>query len=38
MRRICSALRRPPSSLTAWAEVSFMNRIAVRSASSGPFS
>ncbi len=26
MRRICSALRTPPSSLTAWAPVSFMKR------------
>ena len=35
IRRICSALRTPPSSFTAWAPVSFMNRNAVCSASSG---
>ena len=38
IRRICSALRTPPSSLTACAPVSFMNRNAVCSASSGPVS
>ena len=35
---ICLALRSPPSHLTAWQPVSFMNRIAVPSACSGPFS
>ena len=38
IRRICSALRTPPSSFTAWAPVSFMKRKAVCSASSGPVS
>ena len=38
IRLICLALRSPPSSLTAWQPVSFMNRIAEASASSGPFS
>ncbi len=38
IRLICFALRTPPSSFTAWQPVSFMNRIAVASASSGPFS
>ena len=38
IRRICSAERTPPSSLTACAPVSFMNRNAVWSASSGPVS
>jgi hypothetical protein len=33
MRRIISALRSPPSSLTAWAPASFMNLIAVCNAS-----
>ena len=38
MRRICLWLRSPPSSFTACAPVSFMNRTAVCRASSGPFS
>ena len=38
IRRICSAERTPPSSLTAWAPVSFMKRKAVCSASSVPVS
>ena len=38
MRSIISALRSPPSSFTAWAPASFMNRSAVCSASSGPTS
>jgi hypothetical protein len=35
-RRICSALRTPPSSFTAWARASFMKRTAVARAWSGP--
>ena len=38
IRLICFALRSPPSHFTAWQPVSFMNRSAVASASSGPFS